>query len=465
MRIRFLGAAREVTGSCFRVDADGVSFLVDCGLFQGGREAPAKNRAFPAFDPATLDFALVTHAHLDHCGLLPRLCARAPRLPVYATKPTADLMPVMLRDSAHIQGREAAHGGKRGSRRPAEPRPPPLYGMAEVDRAMRQVHAIPYRVEFRPHPLVRVRFLDAGHILGSSILEVKVRQGGRERRLVFSGDLGQPARPVVHDPDPAPPADVLVMEATYGNRLHKSMEATVAELVSAVRETVVTGRGNLVVPAFALGRTQDLLVLLDGLCGRGELPPLNVFVDSPLAHEATAVTLLHQESLDEAARGFASRLRSGRLPYSLRFPATPEESRALARIRAGAVLIAASGMCDAGRVRHHLRSNLPREDCAVLFTGFQAAGTLGRRLVDGARAVRLFGESVAVRARILTLGGLSAHADQRTLLEWATDLRKSPSRVFVVHAEEQSACLFAAALESARGWSVTVPRPGESFAC
>ncbi len=460
MRIRFHGAAREVTGSCFRVDADGVSFLVDCGLFQGGREAPAKNRAFPAFDPASLDFAVLTHAHLDHCGLLPRLAARAPRLPVYATKPTADLLPVMLRDSAHIQMREAAHPGKRRA-----PGVPPLYGIADVDRAMRLVHAIPYRVEVRPHPLVRLRFLDAGHILGSAILELKVREGGRERRLVFSGDLGQPARPIVHDPDPPPPADVVVMEATYGNRLHKSMEETVRELVAAVRGTVVEGRGNLVVPAFALGRTQDLLVLLDELCGRGELPSLRVFVDSPLAREATDVTLGHWESLDEAARGFARRLGAGRLPYALRFTASPEDSMALARIRSGAILIAASGMCDAGRVRHHLRANLPREDCAVLFTGFQAGGTLGRRLVDGARGVRLFGETVPVRARILTLGGLSAHADRGALLAWAGGLKRAPERAFVVHAEEETALLFAKALEDERGWPVVVPHAGESCPC
>jgi metallo-beta-lactamase family protein len=257
---------------------------------------------------------------------------------------------------------------------------------------------------------------------------------------------------------------VLVMEATYGNRLHKSLEETIAELVAAVRGTVVGGRGNLVVPAFALGRTQDLLVLLDGLCRRGELPPLNVFVDSPLAREATEVTLLHQESLDDDARDFALRLRAKRLPYSLRFTATPEESMALARIRSGAILVAASGMCDAGRVRHHLRANLPREDCAVLFTGFQAGGTLGRRLVDGARSVRLFGETVPVRARILTLGGLSAHADQRALLAWTAGLKRAPAQAFVVHAEEATACLFADALASGRGWRVTVPSPGESFA-
>jgi metallo-beta-lactamase family protein len=241
------------------------------------------------------------------------------------------------------------------------------------------------------------------------------------------------------------------------------MDETISELVAAVRETVVAGRGNLVVPAFALGRTQDLLVLLDELCGRGELPRLNVFVDSPLAHEATDVTLLHQESLDDAARGFAERLRKRRLPYSLRFTATPAESMALARIRSGAILIAASGMCDAGRVRHHLRANLPREDCAVLFTGFQAGGTLGRRLVDGARSVRLFGETVPVRARILTLGGLSAHADQRALLAWAGGLKRAPEQAFVVHAEEATACLFADALASGRGWRVAVPQPGESF--
>ncbi len=458
MQIRFLGAAREVTGSCFLVETGRARFLFDCGMHQGGRESAVKNRAFPAFDPGTLDFALITHAHLDHCGLLPVLVARAPALPVYATSATADLLPLMLLDSAHIQARE-----KERALRHRIPAPAPLYTAAEVERATRQVRGMAYHAEFRPHPDAAVRFLDAGHILGSAIAEVRLREGGRERRLVFSGDLGQPARPVVRDPEAVESADFLVIESTYGNRLHKSMDETVAELVAAMRETLDARRGNLVVPAFALGRAQELLVLLFDLCERGVLQGLNVFVDSPLALQATQVTLSHLESLDPAVARFASALRRRRLPYGLHFTHSPEESMAINKIRSGAVIIAASGMCEAGRIRHHLRHNLGREECAILFTGFQAGGTLGRRLVDGARSVRLFGETLPVRASIHTLGGLSAHADQRALLAWLDGFRRPPARTFVVHGEEAASLAFAAAIAARPGWSVDVPGPGEAI--
>lgn len=460
MQIRFLGAAREVTGSCFLVDTGRVRFLVDFGMFQGGRGAGPRNRAFPAFDAAGLDFALLTHAHLDHCGLLPVLSAKAPALPVFTTRATADLLPVMLLDSAHIQSR----GDSRGSRRRAGALPP-LFDAADVARAMRNVSGIPYGVEFRPHPHARVRFLDAGHILGSAIAEVRVRDGRRERRIVFSGDLGQPARPVVRDPELVAAADVLLVESTYGDRLHRSMDETERELVAAVRETLDRRRGNLIVPAFALGRAQELLVLLFELCERGELGGLNVFVDSPLARQATAVTFAHLETLDASVGRFVAAMRRRRLPFRLRFTRTPAESMAINRIRAGAIVIAASGMCEAGRIRHHLRHNLAREECAILFTGFQAGGTLGRRIVDGARSVRLFGESVAVRARIHTLGGLSAHADQRALLAWLGGFRRAPSRTFVVHGEEKSALALAAAIGSRLGWAAEVPAPGDAVQC
>jgi metallo-beta-lactamase family protein len=308
-----------------------------------------------------------------------------------------------------------------------------------------------------------VRFLDAGHILGSAIAEVRVREGRRERSFVFSGDLGQPARPVVRDAESVAAADVLVMESTYGNRLHKSMQETGRELVAAVRDTLDARRGNLVVPAFALGRAQELLVLLFELCERGELPALNVFVDSPLALQATEVTLAHLENLDPAVGRFAQALRRRRLPYGLHFTQTPEESMAINKIRAGAIVIAASGMCEAGRIRHHLRHNLGREECAILFTGFQAGGTLGRRIVDGARSARLFGETIPVRARILTLGGLSAHADRQALLAWLDGFRRPPARTFVVHGEESTSLDFAEAIRARPGWTVDVPGPGEAF--
>jgi metallo-beta-lactamase family protein len=327
---------------------------------------------------------------------------------------------------------------------------------------MRRVSGVPYHVELRPHADARVRFLDAGHILGAAIAEVHVREGGRERRLVFSGDLGQPARPVVRDPETVAAADVLVVESTYGDRLHKSLDDTVRELVDAVHVTLEERRGNLIVPAFALGRAQELLVLLFELCEAGKLGGLNVFVDSPLARQATRVTLAHLESLDPAVGRFAQALRRRRLPYGLHFTQTPEDSMAINKIRSGAIVIAASGMCEAGRIRHHLRHNLGREECAILFTGFQAGGTLGRRLVDGARSVRLFGETIPVRARIHTLGGLSAHADRRALLAWLDGFRRPPSRTFVVHGEESASLAFAEAVRARPGWTADVPRPGET---
>jgi metallo-beta-lactamase family protein len=366
----------------------------------------------------------------------------------------------MLHDSAHIQEREAAHAKWRHA-----PSPPVLYDMADVDRAMRRVAGVPYGIEFKPHPDVRVRFLDAGHIVGAAITELRIREGRRERRVVFSGDLGQPARPIVRDPETVATAEILVVESTYGNRLHKSMEETENELVDAVRDTLATRRGNLIVPSFALGRTQELLVMLFELCEAGVLPPLHVFVDSPLAQQATDVTLAHLESLDESARRFAEALRRGRLPYRLRFTQTPQESMAINKVRSGALVIAASGMCEAGRVRHHLRQNLGRSECGILFTGFQAGGTLGRRIVDGARSVRLFGETVPVKARIFTLGGLSAHADQRALLAWLKAFRRPPARTFVVHGEEPAALALADQVAGSLGWVVDVPWRNDWIDC
>jgi len=462
MNIRFLGAAREVTGSCYLVETEGCRFLVDCGMFQGGRDAPRKNLAALDFDPASIDFVLVTHAHLDHCGLLPRLAAKGCRAPVYATRATADLMSVMLKDSAHIQEREAAWSARHPRRgRPAFEM---LYSLADVEELARQVSGLPFDVEFSPKKGVHVTFRHAGHILGAAIVEIRVAEGRGERKLVFSGDLGQAMRPLMRDPDVIASADVLVVESTYGNRLHKAMEATADELVEAIAETIDRRHGNLVVPAFALGRTQDLLALIYDLAKSGRIGGLHVFVDSPLAKEATDVTLAHVESLDPRTRPFIEAMRHRKLPFSLHFTESVEDSMAINMIRSGAIIIAASGMCDAGRIKHHLRYNLGREECGILFTGFQAAGTLGRRIVDGARSVMLFGEAVPVKARVYTLGGLSAHADQAALLAWLKGFRKPPSRTFVVHGEEGTALAFGAAVEARLGWSVTVPRAGEAFA-
>ena len=457
MQISFLGAAEEVTGSCYLVEAGSCRFLVDCGMFQGGREADGKNRAALDFDPAGLDFVLITHAHLDHSGLLPRLAAKGYKGPVYATAATRDLLEVMLADSAYIQEKEA-EWRKHGRRNPG-----PLYTVKQAGAALALLRTVAYDETFSPHPQVRARFRDAGHIIGSSSIETWVGGNGPERKIVFSGDLGQPGHPIVKNPTPIDSADVLLIESTYGNRLHRSMEQTVDELIHVVVDTISHRRGNVIIPAFAVGRTQDLLYLLIKLHRQQRLPELQIYVDSPMATAATEVTLKHMELVDEEAAEAMRWLRSNGGQPRITFVQDPEESAALGRIRNGALIISASGMCDAGRIKHHLRNNLPRPECSIIFTGFQAAGTRGRKIVDRAPSVRIFGEDVSVRAGIHTIGGLSAHADRAALLDWLGHIRTPPQQTFVVHGEAQTAQEFAKAVEQRFGWATTVPRTGQIF--
>jgi len=460
MRLTFIGAAQEVTGSCFLVETNDVRFLVDCGMFQGGREARERNlKAWP-FDPRQIDFVLLTHAHIDHSGLLPRLCAVGFRGLIITTRATVDLLSVMLLDSAFIQESEWARAQRKRSRQLRVDAPALLYTVAQAEACLEQLQGTSYDEAVQPHASVRCRFRDAGHILGSAILEVWVSDKGRSRKLVFSGDLGQPGRPIVRDPTPIDSADVLVVESTYGNRLHRPLGETIDELVFVIEDTLRRRQGNIIIPAFALGRTQELLHLLLDLCRRGKLPRLQVFVDSPMANKVTEITWQHKEFLDEESRALLSLRRSHPEWMDLRFTRSVEESMALNRIKAGAIIISASGMCDAGRIKHHLRHHLGRPECAIVIIGFQAAGTLGRRLVDGDNRVRLFGEDIAVRASIHTIGGLSAHADQAALLNWLKSFESAPQRNFVVHGEAQTACGFADRIADELGWSVEAPAPG-----
>ena len=490
MKITFHGAARQVTGSCFLIESDTLRFLVDCGLFQGGRAAEALNRQFPRFDPETLDFVLLTHAHIDHSGLLPRLAALGFRGAVHCTRATADLLGVLLPDSAFIQEKEAewANYARRKTRRTRAKASPagggggegekagfnptrsdaselaPLYTVTQAREVLKRLKSVGYDKEIQPHPRVRVRFRDAGHILGSAIIECWLEEGGKTTKFVFSGDLGMAGRPILNDPTPIETADVLVVESTYGNRLHKSLAETVDELAHVVNDTLTRKKGNVVIPAFAVGRTQDLLYLLMDLVRQGRLPRnLAIFVDSPMAGAATQITLRHSELMDPESRELLQWFRtSPDAPY-LRVTEDVEDSMALNKIRQGAVIISASGMCDAGRIKHHLKFNLPRPECSIVIAGFQAEGTLGRRLVDGARTVRLFREIVPVRAERYTLGGLSAHADRDALVAWLTRFRQAPSQTFVVHGEEQTALGFAELLKEGMGWNVEVPEMGASF--
>jgi len=461
MKLTFHGAAGEVTGSCYLVKTKAFRFLVDCGMFQGGREADLKNRQFPVFDSASIDFVLLTHAHIDHSGMLPRLAALGFKGRIYCTAATADLLAVMLRDSAHIQEKEAEweERQRQNNHRNNQDRPTePLYSMADVERSLNLLQLVDYDADFHPHAGITCRYRDAGHILGSAIIEAWIDDAGQREKIVFSGDLGQPGRPILRDPAPIDHADVLLVESTYGDRLHKALPDTMDEFVHTIRDTLERKRGNVIMPAFTVGRTQEILYLLIELTRQRRLSGLKVYVDSPLALSATAITMRHIELFDREAQKLIAwgQERRKEMP-DIRFVQDVEESMALNRMKSGAIIISASGMCDAGRVKHHLRWNLSRPECSIVITGFQALGTLGRRLVDGAKLVKLFGEEVPVRAEIVTIGGLSAHADQAALMDWLGHFKKPPRQTFVVHGESAAAETFANRVRDELGWNVRVP--------
>ncbi len=457
MKLNFFGAAREVTGSCHLVETGDVRFLVDCGMFQGGREAAERNREKFPFDPVLIDFVLVTHAHIDHSGLLPKLVKAGYSGPIYATDATADLLTVMLLDSAHIQEEDARRRQRHGRKKVL----PPIYTLEDAESCLEQVNRVHYDHKMSPNRSVECRFVDAGHILGSAIIEVWVTEGERVIKIVFSGDLGQPGRPILRDPTPVRHADVLVIESTYGDRMHKDLGPTLDEFVNAINDT---RNGNVIIPAFAVGRTQEILYYLHHLTRQGRLHDLNIFVDSPMATAATEITRKHLALFDEEAKKLVEwRTTSSDTPR-LHFVGSAQESMALNEVRSGVVIISASGMCTAGRIKHHLKHNLDDPNHTILITGFQAQGTLGRRLVDGAKQVRIFGEEIRVRARLLTLGGFSAHADQAALLQWLDGFEKPPAKTFVVHGEEQAALAFSREIAARGDWDVVVPTRGQQHA-
>lgn len=459
MTLTFLGAAGEVTGSCYLVEGRGLRFLVDCGMFQGGHNADAKNRAPFAFAPEDLDFVVLTHAHIDHSGLLPKLCRDGFSGPVHVTAATADLLAIMLRDSAHIHETSALRANRK--RQNHNRQISPLYTIQDAENSLQQLQPHPYDERFTVHEFVEIRMRDAGHILGSAILEIWIRTGEHRRKLVFSGDLGQPGRPILRDPFAIARADLLLVESTYGDRLHKALKPSLDELVDAIEDTIVPRRGNIIVPAFAVGRTQELIYYLYLLTREGRVKNLTVFLDSPMAQSVTRLTARHIELFDEKGQDLAQWYARSRDQLTLNFTQSVQESMAINNIHSGAIIMSASGMCTAGRILHHLRHGLGRPENTVLITGFQAEGTLGRRLVDGAGQVKIFGEEIPVRARIVTIGGFSAHADQKALMDWLAGFENRPEKAFVTHGETEAATALRQKIIQDLGWKPEIPRRGD----
>ena len=441
MKITFVGATRIVTGSCFHIQTGKSNLLIDCGLFQGAREHEQKNAEPFPFKPSEVDYLLLTHAHLDHSGLIPKLATKGFRGKILATKATVELCNVMLLDSAHIHEREAEWQNKKRMRA-GKPPLQPLYTTEEATYSLQFLQGINYNEIVDLENGVKVRFQDAGHILGSASLELWVKEDAKEKKLVFSGDIGQKDLPIVKDPTPIEEADYVFTESTYGNRRHKSIDETEEEFGHAVSEALKRG-GNVIIPAFAVGRTQNILYILNQLSKEGKLNNPHVFIDSPMAIQATNITLNHPECFDEETLVLVKEGKLSGSGLSLTFTVEAEDSMKINKTKSGAIIISASGMCNAGRIRHHLKHNLWRPECSVIFVGYQAQGTLGRRIIEGAEVVKLFGEEIAVKAKIYTIGGFSAHADQDGLIDWLSNFKKKPERIFVMHGEEDTAVGFA----------------------
>lgn len=462
MHIEFIGAAREVTGSCHLLHVNGHVVALDCGLFQGRRsESRAKNERLP-FDPEKLDAVVLSHAHIDHAGRLPFLVAQGFRHTIWATAATRDLCAVMLADSAHIQEKDAAFLAKRG-----QPHAEPLYTTDDATRTQKQMIGVPYEKWFQVVPGVRAQYVEAGHILGSASVVLEVTENGETKRVVFSGDVGRCGLPIIRDP--APPkggADVVIMESTYGNRDHESVEGAREHLAKVVRETSARG-GRTLIPSFAVGRTQELVYDLHALHRAGQIPSIPIIIDSPLAFNATAVFELHPEVFDKNEDLVRVTTELFAFPL-LRFTREVSESKALNNAIGPMIIISASGMAESGRILHHLMRGADDPRNTILIVGFQAEHTLGRRIVERRETLRILGEQIPLRADVQILNGYSAHGDRSELRDWLNAVRdggresgRTAPRVHLVHGEPEVQDEFAAALRK-DGYTVDAPEPGET---
>lgn len=469
LKLSFWGASGEVTGSCYIVETDHARVMVDCGIHQGYPEAETFNRRLPWKPSMHLDAVVLTHAHLDHAGRLPMINLFAGGWKIHTTPASIALSDILLQDSARLQEQDANHENRRRERS-GKALIRPLYGVRDVAESIGRMSGVPYGRETTIAKGISVRFVDAGHILGSSSVEMKVESGGVTRTIAFSGDIGVPGSPLLNDPTPLGPADVILLESTYGDRDHRPLSMTLDELTVILQQAERDGE-KVLIPAFAVGRTQNLIYHIAHLQREGKINHLPVFIDSPMAIAATDLYIGNADILDEDARRLAA-MKDTLLRFpGLKYSTSADDSRRLNDLKGAAVIIAGSGMCNGGRILHHLRHNLWREGVHVVFVGYQGEGTLGRHLVQRPRHVRIFGEQIAVRAQIHTLGGLSAHGGQSTLLSWAEHAvnatrgagRPDP-RIFLTHGEDGPRAALAAKIRSMLNIEAQRPLRGQEFA-
>ena len=456
MRVEFLGGVRTVTGSATLLEKGSLKWLVDCGMFQGNKELEKRNWKIQPYHPERLSYILLTHAHIDHSGLIPKLVKEGFRGKVICTKATLDLCEVMLQDSGHIQEMEVEWENRKG-KRAGKGEAVPLYTMKDAEKCLRYFQAVNYDEIIQLADGVKVRFRDAGHILGSAIIEIWTEEERQEKKIIFSGDLGNFDQPIIRDPSIVEEGDVLWLESTYGDRLHKTREETTQELLKIIQEAI-SHQAKVVIPAFAVERTQDIIYTLGQFIREGAIPPIPIYIDSPLAISATEIFKRNSDCFDQETKDLLS---GGKNPLEIPgiiYTQTTEESKAINEDSRPGVIVSASGMCDSGRIKHHLKHHLWRQESHIVIIGYQAEGTVGRRIVDGAKTVRLFGEEIAVKANIHTLGGFSAHADQKGLLDWLSHIHNPQLEVFINHGEEKTSMGLAQLIHEQFHFKTTVPQ-------